>query len=54
MWVRMTLGIGILTLPKYVMVYGAIIGILLIFLSALINYFAYVTILRGTYYTGKK
>ena len=54
MWVRMTLGIGILTLPKYVMVYGAVLGVIFIFIAALINYWAYVTILRGTYYTGKK
>ena len=54
MWVRMTMGIGILTLPKYVMVYGALLGVMLIVLSALINYWAYVTILRSTYFTGKK
>lgn len=54
MWVRMTMGIGILTLPKYVMIYGAITGVILILLSALINYWSYVTILKGTYYTGKK
>ena len=54
MWVRMTMGIGILTLPKYVMIYGAVLGVLLIVLSALVNYWAYVTILRSTYFTGKK
>lgn len=54
MWIRMTLGIGILTLPKYVMGYGAITGVILIILSALINYWAYVLIFNATFYTGKK
>ena len=54
MWIRMTLGIGILTLPKYVMVYGAATGVLLIILSAFINYLAYRLIFNATFYTGKK
>lgn len=53
MWIRMTLGIGILTLPNYVKVYGAITGGTLIILSALINYLAYIFIFQSTYRTGK-
>ena len=54
MWIRMTLGIGILTLPKYVMGYGAVTGVILIIISALINYWAYVLIFNATFFTGKK
>ena len=50
----MTLGIGILTLPKYVMGYGAVTGVILIIISALINYWAYVLIFNATFFTGKK
>ena len=53
MWIRMTLGIGILTLPNYVKVYGLITGSSFIILSACINYMAYSFIFQSTYRTGK-
>ena len=54
MWVRMTLGIGILVLPDFVKTYGALMGILMIFLAAIINYITYVLIFNASYFTGKK
>jgi len=53
MWVRMTLGIGILTLPFYIKTYGANLGLIILILSALINYYTYVYIFEASYYTGK-
>ncbi len=54
MWIRMTLGIGILTLPSYVKVYGAYPGLALIILSAIINYLTYSFIFSASFVTGKK
>lgn len=53
MWIRMTLGIGILTLPYFVKVYGAVLGLLIIILSAILNYITYVFIFEASYYSGK-
>ena len=53
MWIGMTIGIGNLTVPKYVMIFGAITGIILIILSALVNYWAFSATLKSTFYTGK-
>lgn len=54
MWIRMTLGIGILTLPFYVKQYGAITGVVMIALAAIVNFFAYTCIFDGSYLTQKK
>ena len=54
MWVRMTLGIGILTLPYYVMQYGAFIGTIVIALAAIINYITYKFIFEASFITDKK
>ena len=53
MWIRMTLGIGILTLPNYVKKYGALSGIGLLILSAIINYLTYTFIFTASFVTGK-
>ena len=53
MWIGMTISIGNLTVPKYVMIFGAITGIILIILSALVNYWAFSATLKSTFYTGK-
>lgn len=53
MWIRMTLGIGILTLPHFVKIYGAIPGLIIIALSAMINYLTYIFIFRASYFTGQ-
>lgn len=52
MWIRMTLGIGILTLPVFVKTYGAITGLLIIIFSGFINYVTYIFIFRASYYSG--
>lgn len=53
MWIRMTLGIGILTLPYFVKVYGAVLGLSIIILSAILNYITYLFIFEASYYSGK-
>lgn len=53
MWIRMTLGIGVLTLPSFVKIYGAFLGLFIIAISAVINYLTYVFIFKASYYTGK-
>ncbi len=53
MWVRMTLGIGILTLPNYLKPYGLITGGILIILSGIINYLTYNFIFIASFETGK-
>lgn len=53
MWIRMTLGIGILTLPVFVKVYGAFTGLFIILFSSVINYITYVFIFRASYFTGQ-
>lgn len=50
----MTLGIGILVLPSFVMTYGAVTGVFMILLAAIINYITYVLIFNASYFTGKK
>ena len=54
MWVRMTLGVGILTLPFYLKQYGAVVGILVIVLSGLLNLLSFHFIFEASEYTGKK
>lgn len=54
MWIRMTLGIGILTLPYFVKVFGANLGLLIIIFSAILNYLTYTYIFEASYYTGKQ
>ena len=54
MWIRMTLGIGILVLPSFVMTYGAITGIFMILIASIVNYITYVLIFNASYFTGKK
>lgn len=53
MWIRMTLGIGILTLPSFVKIYGAFTGLMIIILSAMINYLTYAFIFDASYYSGQ-
>lgn len=53
MWIRMTMGIGILTLPYFFKIYGANMGLIILLVAALINYYAYIFILEASYYTGK-
>ena len=43
MWVRMTIGISILTLLKYFMIYDDTTGVVLILLYAIIEHFSHVT-----------
>lgn len=54
MWIRMTLGIGILTLPFYVKNYGAIVGVIVIAICAIINFLAYKFIFEASDFTQKK
>jgi len=54
MWIRMTLGIGILTLPKYVKTYGLVIGVFLIIVCSVINYLTYKFIFHASHLTGEK
>jgi len=54
MWIRMTLGIGILTLPNYVKEYGLVTGVSFIVVSAIINYLTYNFIFTASFETGKK
>ena len=54
MWIRMTLGIGILTLPYYVKQYGGVIGVAIIVIAALVNFMAYVFIFDAAFTTNKK
>lgn len=54
MWIRMTLGIGILTLPFYVKQYGVFTGIFVIAFAALINFFAYKFIFEASDITQQK
>ena len=54
MWIRMTLGIGILTLPYYVKQFGAVTGVAVIAIAALLNIFTYRFIFEASFYTDKK
>lgn len=54
MWIRMTLGIGILTLPFYIMQYGALTGMLVIAIAATINLLTYRFIFEASFFTDKK
>ena len=54
MWVRMTLGIGILTLPYYVKVFGALTGFVLIIAAAVLNILTYNFIFEASFHTDKK
>ena len=54
MWIRMTLGIGILTLPYYMKQYGVAIGLLVLLLSALLNLMAFYFIFEASFTTGEK
>lgn len=54
MWIRMTLGIGILTLPFYVKQYGAAYGVAVIALASIVNFFAYRFIFEASDVTQKK
>ena len=54
MWIRMTLGIGILTLPFYIKQYGGLTGIFALLLAASANYLAYSFIFEASFFTGKK
>ena len=53
MWIRMSLGIGILMLPYYTSKFGILIGILLITIGVFLNYLSYVAIFEASYYTEK-
>ena len=53
MWIRMTMGVGILTLPCYFKTYGANTGLIILLIAAIINYYTYIFILEASYYTGK-
>lgn len=54
MWIRMTLGIGILTLPYYIKQYGAVIGLFVLLVCALLNLLAYYFIFEASFTTNKK
>ena len=54
MWIRMTLGIGLLTLPFYLKQYGAFTGIIVIIICALVNLQSYYYIFEAVFYSGKK
>lgn len=54
MWIRMTLGIGILTLAYFFKVFGANLGLIILICSSLINYQTYLDIFEASYYTGKQ
>ncbi len=53
MWIRMSLGIGILMIPSYTKNFGYLIGILLITIGALLNYVSYKYIFEAAFYTEK-
>ena len=50
--VRMTVGVGILTLPCYVKVFGGLMGFVMLTLSALLSYFVYSFIIDVSNETG--
>lgn len=54
MWVRMTLGIGILMLPFFVKQYGAIMGVMVLAVCAALNLLAFYFIFEASYATDKK
>lgn len=41
MFIRMTLGVGILTLPYYMKMYGGLLGTFILIFAALVNYWTY-------------
>lgn len=53
LWVRMTLGIGILTLPYFFKIFGANLAVIILISAAYINYLTSVFILEASYFTGK-
>lgn len=53
MWIRMSLGIGILMLPSYTKNFGYFLAIILITIGALLNYMSYKYIFEAAYYTEK-
>lgn len=53
MWIRMSLGIGILMLPSYTKKFGILFGVLFITLGALLNYASYKYIFEAAFYTEK-
>lgn len=53
MWIRMSLGIGVLMLPYYTSKFGIILGLLLITIGAFLNYLSYVAIFEASFYTEK-
>jgi amino acid permease len=41
LFIRLCIGVGILTIPYYMKVYGGVIGVVMLVLAALVNYFMY-------------
>jgi len=54
MWIRMTLGVGVLTLPSYVSVYGYVYGALAIVVAGLLNLHSFRSIFHVSESTGEK
>lgn len=50
--IRMTVGVGILTLPHYVSVFGCLVGVLMIALAGIVNYLVYAFIAEVSNETG--
>lgn len=53
-WVRMTTGIGIMSLPFYVKQLGMVVGLVLIILAGVLSYFSFKYIFESQYTSGKK
>lgn len=51
MWIRLTLGIGILVLPYYIKIYGLMTGTIIILISSVVNYFTYEFIFKAASFT---
>ena len=53
-WIRITTGVGVMSLPFYIKQMGLIAGILLILLAGSMSYFSFKYLFDAQYYTGKK
>lgn len=54
MWIRMTLGVGVLTLPQYISGYGYVYGVLAIIAAGLLNLHSFRNIFHVSASTGEK
>ena len=54
MWVRMTLGVGMLLLPFYFKIFGVMGGILAVLISMAVNYWMYILIFEAAIHTDGK